>query len=394
MSGKPMAGRRLLFIVNESHFFLSHRLPVARAAQEAGFETHVAAPDDHVWAPEGFDVGELARYGLIYHRIPLSRRGLNPLQDAATFLAILALLRRLRPDLVHLLTIKPVLYGGIAARLAGAPAVVAGITGLGHAFVARGLRAGLLRFALRRLYRLALGHRNCAVIAQNRADAAALADAGVTTAERVALIRGSGVPLDEYPPSPDPGGEPIAVLPARLIWEKGIGVFVEAARLLKARGIAGRCVLVGATRPQNPRAVPQATLEGWAREGVVEWWGRREDMPAVFARSHVVCLPSGYGEGVPRVLIEAAASARPIVASDIPGCREIARDGENALLTPPGDAAALADALARLFADPALRARLGAAGRRIAEGEFSAEEVGRRTLALYEDLLGPQAAAT
>jgi glycosyltransferase involved in cell wall biosynthesis len=128
-------------------------------------------------------------------------------------------------------------------------------------------------------------------------------------------------------------------------------------------------------------------LEGWAKEGVVEWWGRREDMPAVLAQSHVVCLPSGYGEGVPRSLIEAAASARPIVATDIPGCREIARHGENALLVPPGDPGALADALARLFADRELRMRLGAAGRRIAEAEFSADEVGRRTLALYEKLL-------
>ena len=382
-----MPGRRLLFVVNESHFFLSHRLPVAQAAQAAGFEVHVAAPDDHVWAPDGFDVAELARHGFVYHRVPLSRRGANPLQDAGTFLAILTLLRRLRPDVVHLLTIKPVLYGGIASRLAGAPAMVAGITGLGHAFVARGPRAALLRTALRALYRLALAHPNCAVIAQNRADQAALAEGRFVAAARIALIRGSGVPLDEYPPSPDPGGVPVAILPARLIWEKGVETFVEAARLLKSRRIPGRCALVGATRPQNPRAVPAATLEGWVREGAVEWWGRREDMPAVFAQSHVVCLPSAYGEGVPRALIEAAASARPIVASDIPGCREIARDGENALLTPPGDAAALAGALARLFAEPELRRRLGEAGRRIAEAEFSAEDVGRRTLALYEKLL-------
>lgn len=379
--------RRLLFVVNESHFFLSHRLPVAQAASAAGFEVHVAAPDDHVWAPDGFDVGELARYGFAFHAIPLSRRGLNPLQDAGTFFSVLALLRRLEPDLVHLLTIKPVLYGGMAGRLAGTPALVAGITGLGHAFIARGLRASALRAGLRLAYRLAFGHQNCAIIAQNRADRAALIEAGLAPAERVALIRGSGVPLDEFRPSPDPGGEPVAILPARLIWEKGIATFVEAARRLKAAGAPGRCVLVGATRPQNPRAVPAETIAAWTREGVVEWWGRREDMPAVYAQTHVVCLPSGYGEGVPRVLIEAAASARPIVASDIPGCREVAREGENALLTPPDDPAALAAALDRLFVDAALRRRLGEAGRRIAEAEFSADDVARRTLELYEALL-------
>jgi len=381
------AGRRLLFVVNEAHFFLSHRLPVARAAQAAGFDIHVAAPDDHVWAPDGFDVAELVAHGFAFHPIPLSRRGVNPVQDARTFLAILALLRRLRPDVVHLLTIKPVLYGGVAGRIAGTPAIVAGITGLGHAFVAHGIRAAALRLALRSIYRLALGHPGCVAIVQNRADRGALIDGGLAPADRVELIMGSGVPLDDYPASPDPDGVPIAVLPARLIWEKGIGVFAEAARRLKAEGVVGRCVLVGATRPQNPRAVPAETIEAWRREGIVEWWGRREDMAAVYAQSHVVCLPSAYGEGVPRTLIEAAASARPIVASDIPGCREIARPGENALLAPPGDPAALAGALAALFADRALRMRLGAAGRRIAVAEFSADEVARRTLAIYDRLL-------
>lgn len=382
------ATRRLLFVVNEAHFFLSHRLPVAKAAQAAGYEVHVAAPADHVWAPDGFDVAELAAHGFEFHAIPLSRRGSNPFEDARTFLCILRLLRRLRPDVLHLLTIKPVLYGGVAARIVGTPAVVAGITGLGHAFVARGLRAAVLRRALAVVYRLALGHSRCVAIAQNRADRAALVEGGLAPAERVTLIRGSGVPLQDYPSSPDPDGVPIAILPARLIWEKGVGVFAEAARLLKAAGTPGRCVLVGATRPQNPRAVPEAAIEDWRREGILEWWGRREDMAAVYAQSHVVCLPSGYGEGVPRALIEAAASARPIVASDIPGCREIARPGENALLTPPGDPAALAEALARLFADRALRIRMGEAGRRIAEAEFSADEVARLTLAVYERLLG------
>ncbi|MBM3554399.1 MAG: glycosyltransferase family 4 protein [Alphaproteobacteria bacterium] len=380
--------RRLLYVINETYFFLSHRLPVARAAQEAGFEVHVAAPDDHVWAPDGFSVDEIAKAGFTYHRVPLSRRGTDPLQEAHTFAAINALYRELRPALVHNLTIKPVLYGGVAARLAGVPAVVAGVTGLGQMFTAPGWRMGLMRRAATAAYRFAASHPRSRFIVQNREDGEILARLGAVPERNIRLIRGSGVDLAGYTPAPEPESErPLVILPARLIWEKGVGEFVAAARIIRARGVPARLALVGDTKSSNPRAVPEAQLRAWAEEGVVEWWGRRDDMPEVLRQSAIVCLPSTYGEGVPKALIEAAAVGRPIVATDAGGCREIVREGENGLLVRPREPAELAEALIRLLTDRALRNRLGERGRKIAETEFSDRDVAAKTLEVYREIV-------
>lgn len=390
MSGRPV----LLFIVNEAYFFLSHRLPVARAAQDAGFDVHVAAPDDHVWAPEGFRIDALRDAGFHYQVIPLVKRGTNPIEELCTFVAIWRLLRRLKPKLVHNLTIKPVLYGGVAARLAGVPGVIAGITGLGQMFSGHGFGVALLRQLATIGYRLALDHPGARVIVQNREDGETLTRIGAVSPDHVRLIRGSGVALDGFPPSEEaPTEKALIVLPARLIWDKGVGEFVEAARRLSREGVKARFALIGDTKASNPRAVPEATLKSWVGEGVVEWWGRREDMPAVLASASIVCLPSTYGEGVPKALIEAASSARPIVATDIGGCREIVRHEENGLLVSPGNVPALVAALRRLIADPELRSRYGRRGREIAVAEFSDREVAAKTVAVYRELVGTAPAA-
>lgn len=385
MTARPI----LLYIVNEAYFFLSHRLPVARAAERAGFEVHVAAPDDHVWAPDGFRIEALREAGFAYHVIPLVKRGTNPVEEIRTFAAIHGLLRRLRPHLLHNLTIKPVLYGGLAARMAGVPGTVAGVTGLGQMFSGKGIEIAALRFLATLGYRVAVGHARSRVIVQNPDDGATLVRIGAVPPERIRLIRGSGVALDAFAPSEEPATDrPIVILPARLIWEKGVGELVQAAERLRAAGVAARFALVGDTKASNPRAVPEAQLKAWNMRGMVEWWGRRDDMPAVFAEASIVCLPSTYGEGVPKALIEAAASARPVVATDIGGCREIVRHEENGLLVPAGDVPALAAALRRLIEDPSLRRRLGARGRQIAVAEFSDVEVAAKTVAVYRELVG------
>ena len=365
---------------------MSHRLAVARAAEAAGFEVHVAAPDHHVWAPDNFTVDDLRRAGFQFHQIPLSRRGTNPFQDLETFLSLVRLYRRLRPDVVHHLTIKPVLYGGLAARLTGVKGVVATVTGLGQIFVAVGLQMTLLRRAILLLYRLAARHPNMRLIVQNSNDGDVLVNAGVIFPRNIELIRGSGATMTEFLPTPEPSGVPLVILPARLIWEKGVAEFVDAARMLKNKGIQARFALVGDTQPSNPRAVPETILRQWQAEGVIEWWGRRNAMAQVYAEASVVCLPTTYGEGVPKVLIEAAASGRPIVTTDTPGCREVAREGENALLAPPGDKKKLALALEQILADKCLRARLGARGREIAVAEFDEKDVATRTVAIYRTL--------
>lgn len=380
-------GRRILYVVNEAYFFYSHRLPVARAARDEGFEVHVAAPPDHVWAPVGFDVQALRDEGLIFHPIPLSRRGTNPFKELVTIAALYRLYRKVRPTLVHHLTIKPVLYGGILCRLLRVPGVVSAVTGLGHVFVARGARGAVLRIGVELAYRLALGHTNGRVIVQNLDDGETLVGVGAVPQARVALIRGSGVPLEEFTPSPELDTAPLVIFPARLIWEKGVGEFVEAARRLRAAGVSGRFALVSDTKAGYPRAVPETQLRAWQEAGIVEWWGRRDDMPEVFRQSHIVCLPSSYGEGVPRVLIEAAACARAIITTDVPGCRDIVRHEENGLLVPPKDVDALVEALRSLLAQPELRHRFGARGRAMAEREFAVEQVVERTLAIYRDLV-------
>lgn len=380
MTRRPASERpRLLFTVNDAGFFLSHRLPIALAAKAEGFDVQVATGP-------GAAVARIVAHGFPHHAVPISRRGRNPWTEAKAIWALYRLYRSLRPDLVHHVTIKPVLYGGIAARLAGVPAVVSAVSGLGYVFVRHGPASAMLRAIVKAAYRIALHRQGARVIFQNPDDHREFVEQGLVAAKACVLIKGSGVDIGRFAPTPEPAGAPRVVLAARMLWDKGVGEFVEAARLLNKDGVQARFVLVGASDDGNPTAIPSARLRAWQADGVVEWWDHRTDMPGVLAQAHIVCLPS-YREGLPKSLVEAAACARPIVATDVPGCREIARDGENALLVPARDPAALAEALARLIADPGLRRRMGARGRAIAEAEFSLDRVVAETLALYGTLV-------
>jgi len=378
--------RKILFVVNEAYFFMTHRVALARAAADAGYEVHVAAPSHHTWAPDDFSVDVLIDAGFTWHEIPLSRRGTNPLQDLRTLASLARLFRKLSPDVIHLITIKPFLYGAIAARLTGMQAVVGTVTGLGQIFVASGARASFLRSIVRLLYRVALRHPNMAVIIQNPNDGEVLVSTGAVKPDRLTLIRGSGVSLEEYAPVDEPAGPPVVILAARLIWEKGVGDFAAAAEKLLAEGIQARFVLVGDTQPSNPRAVPVGQIEAWCEAGTLEWWGRRKDMPDVLRNSHIVCLPTSYGEGVPRILIEAAASGRPIVSTDIPGCLEVNLDLQTGIVVPVHDVSALAEALASLIASPEMRKRLGRNGRILVTEELSDTIVITKTLEVYEEI--------
>lgn len=376
---------KVLFVFNEAYFFFWHRLKLAQAVQAAGHEVHIAAPADHVWAPDGFSVEIFKDLGFHFHPVPLARRGTNPFVDARTLVALFRLMRALSPDLVHFATIKPNLYGGIAARLARVKSVAYSVTGLGQVFIARGALAWVTRAYVSILLRVAFGHRNSRIIFLNPDDRDRLVAVGVADPARSRIISGEGVDLARHAPRDEPAGVPIVLLCARLIWEKGVGDFVEAARLLRNEGVQARFALVGETRPANPRSVPRSTIEGWVSEGVVEWWGYRSDIETVLAEGHVVCLPSKYGEGVPRILQEAAASGRAVVATNIPGCRDAVQDGVTGFLIPAGDVNALADRLRSLVTDDPLRRKLGQAGRRLAEAAFGQDEVVRATVRVYEE---------
>lgn len=370
---------KLLFLLNEADYFLSHRLPVALAAQQAGYAVHVAAPVN-LLAQE-----KIEACGFTFHPVLISRKGLAPWREAYSLYSIYRLYRKLCPDFVHLLTIKPVLYGSIAARLAGVPAVVAAITGMGYVQTAQGWQACCLRAIVRCLYRAAFGHGNLRVIFQNPDDRSVLLGMKLIQPEQAVLIRGSGVDMAVFHPVPETGGTPLVMLASRLLWDKGVGEFVAAAEHLQAQGLKARFVLVGDSDPGNPAAILVEQLEAWQRAGFVEWWGRRDDMPGVLAQAHVVCLPS-YGEGLPKVLIEAAACAKPLVATDAPGCREIVQNGVNGSLVPVKDTAALAKALRRLIENPDLRKEMGLRSRDLAVAEFAVDRVIAETLHVYRNL--------
>lgn len=378
---RPIPQPRLLFVVNNAAFFTSHRLPLGLAAAAEGYDVHVACPPSPA-------LDALAARGFTVHPVPIERRRHTIVSEGRALRALTLLYRDLRPDIVHHVTVKPVLYGSLAARLAGVPALVNAMSGLGYLYTTTGGVASLRRGVVETIYRVAFRHPRLRVIFQNPDDRDAFVRRRLVRARDAVLVRGSGVDPCVFAPAPEVGGSvPVIVLPARVLWDKGVGEFVDAARLLRARGVSFRAALVGDVDPGNPTSVPEEQIREWVAEGVVEWWGHRADMPAVYARSSVVCLPS-YREGVPKALLEAAASGRSIVASDVPGCREVVVAGETGLLVPPRNAAALADALETLLADPQLRARLAAAGRRRVESEFTVDLIVAQHVALYRDLLG------
>lgn len=378
------AAARLLIVVNELDFFLSHRLPVALAARDAGMQVHVATRASERSA-------SLAALGLVHHAIPMSRSGMHPLEELRSLLALRRLMRELEPSLVHLVTIKPVLYGGIAARLAGVPAVVAAISGLGLVFARQGLRAGLVRGIVTALYRAALTQRRLRVIFQNPNDRDTLVGAGVVDAARTAMIPGSGVDLAQYSQLPEPDGVPCVLFAARLLKDKGIVEFVAAARQLRQEGCPGRFLVAGTPDPGNPTSVTASDLARWEAEGDVELLGFRSDMASLLAASHVVALPSYY-EGLPKVLVEAAACGRAVVTTDCPGCRDAIEADVSGLLVPPRDVPALTAALRRLVDDGELRRRMGDAGRRLAEQRYAIGQIVAQHLRIYDELLVPGAA--
>lgn len=372
------AGRRLLFVVNVGWAFLSHRLPLALAAKEAGYDVHVACSTDDV-AEERIILG----HGLGFHRLSITRAGWSPIRELRVLWELRSLYRKLAPQIIHHVTIKPVLYGGLLCRLTFTGRVVNAISGLGYVFNARGLRATILRAVVRAAYRFALSGKKTTVIFQNRDDLSSFVAAGLVPERNAVLIRGAGVDLNAFRPGPEPADPVTILLPARMLRDKGVFEFIAAASLLRARGITAHFVLAGRIDRDNPEGIGASELTAAASAAGVSWLGHRSDMAQMLAAAHVVCLPS-YREGLPKVLLEAAAAGKPMVATDVPGCREVVIAESTGVLVPPRNSERLADALARLVADPALRTRMGQAARALCEAEFGIETVVCRTLDLYE----------
>jgi glycosyltransferase involved in cell wall biosynthesis len=376
MSG---ASPKLLYLVTEDWYFWSHRLPMARAALAAGFQVGVATRvDAH---------GERIRAeGFALHPLRWRRGDFGPVAGLRAIAEIHRLYRRERPDLVHHISVKPAVYGGLAAFAARIPAVVSSLTGMGYSLASAGLGARVARLPMGLALRLLLAWRRSVLVVQNEAHRAMLLALAPKAADRVVVIRGSGVDTRHFAALPDPSARPIAIgFVGRLLADKGVRVLIDAYRRLLARGAAVRLVLAGVPDPESPTSISGAEIEDWLTLSGVTWLGQVSDVRQVWAEAHIAVLPS-FHEGLPKSLLEAAACARPIVATDIPGCREVAIPGLNALLVPVGDAPALADAVERLARDDDLRRRLGVASRSVVEPNLSALRIGAETVALYRRL--------
>jgi len=370
---------KLLYFVTVDWFFCSHFLSRALAAERAGYDvavlTHV---DRHGQVIESA--------GLRLIPLEIDRRSLNPFAAIKVVAAIYRVYRAEQPAVLHQVAMKPIVLGGLAAHMAGVSKVVNAVVGGGYAFTSKGWLARIIRPVLNMALRHLLNPPGSRVVFENADDLAAFAQAGFLRRNGGVLIRGAGVDVDAYGPSAADASVPVVLVAARLLWDKGIGEFVQAARLLKESDVKARFVVVGDTDAGNRAAIDDRTLAVWREEGHTEFWGFRSDMPAVLAQASIACLPS-YREGLPKALLEAMAAGLPCVTTDVPGCREAVHHGDNGLLVPARDPRALADALKLLIEDPAMRQRMGSRGRARAEREFASEWVNQQTLALYEEML-------
>lgn len=378
---KNISPLKVLLFANTEWYLFNFRQSLARALRDAGHDVLLVSPS----GPYGEKLREL---GYRWEPAPMVRRSLNPLRELALVQWLRRLITREQVDLVHGFTIKCAVYGGIAARLERTPARVSAVAGMGYVFISNSPRAMALRPVIRSLFRYALGGERARLILQNPDDVRMFASARLVNPDVVRLIPGSGVDCSRF--TPISGDRSRArfrvVLPARLLWDKGLTEYVEASCILRARGAPVDFLLAGDPDPGNPAAVPDSVVRGWAEEGLVQWLGHVTDMPTLFHSVDAVVLPS-YREGLPKGLIEAAACALPLITTDVPGCREVVTHEKDGLLVPVKNAQALADAIARLQADPALCRRLGSAAREKALAQFDERSVIERTLSVYRELI-------
>jgi glycosyltransferase involved in cell wall biosynthesis len=369
---------KILIVANTDWYLFRFRLSLARFLRGQGMEVVLASPF-------GSYVSQLEAEGFRWLAWEVGRQSVNPLKEVAAIWNLLLMVRQERPDLIHLHTIKPVLYGSLSAWLGKTPAVVCSITGRGYVFLGNDIRARLLKPLVMAIYRFALGAGRGMTIFENEADRNFFVEQKLVTPANSCIIEGAGVDTDHYSPLPEPDGIPVVVLASRLLWDKGVGTFVEAARLLRSK-VSARFVLVGQPDVGNPASIEVEVLNRWAAEGAVEWWGWQSDMRDVFSACHIVTLPS-LGEGIPTILLEAASSGRPIVTTDVSGCRDVVTDGVNGLVVPPQEPSALALALERLINDPKSRQAMGQAGREFVVRRFSSSIINHATHRVYRQLM-------
>jgi len=370
---------RILFFVTEDWYFWSHRLPLAQAAKKEGFDVSIITR-----VGKYKDLIENEGFNLI--PIRLVRSSKNIFSELQSFLEIIRIYRREKPDLVHHVALKPILYGTWAARFSKVPCVINLFAGITTKFHSQDWKSAILGHMVDLVFRIGFWRNKAYAVFQNSFDKQVFLDKGLVKEENTGIISGSGVDTSQFTITPEPEGSPLVVLASRMLWDKGVAEFVEAAEILKKEQVHCRMALVGDPDPENPVSIPEETLKNWQSSGSIEWWGHSKDISKVFTEANIACLPS-YHEGCPKVLMEAAASGRAIVTTDIPGCKEIVRHNENGLIVPVKDSIALANAIKFLVQSPKNRAQMGKRGREVVLEKFSQEKIIQKTMDLYKNLL-------
>lgn len=370
--------KKLIFLVTELGYFCSHRLKLALAAKQAGFDVSVVTNCDQRPQLSRYET-QLKKLNILH--LPFHRSRLNPSGEIKTLWQIWKIYRQIRPDIVHQVALKPAIYGTFCGLLGGIPRIISALGGMGYLFTHRSLKSFLIRPFLAFAFWILFNNRRCALILQNPDDVELMTC--FVNRDKIHLIRGVGVDLELFRPTQEPPSLPLkALMVSRLLWSKGIGELVEAARILKRQGVPLQIQVAGDIDPQNPASVPPETLRSWKEENTIRWLGPVEDIAALYAVNHIAVLPS-YREGLPKSLLEAAACGKPIVTTDVPGCREAVIQHESGLLVAARNATALATALKELTGSPELRVKMGQLGRQKMEQEFDEKKIIAETITLY-----------
>ena len=372
--------KRLLFVISEDWYFVSHRLSLAKAAIKLGYEVALLSHfTNHRKVIEDA--------GIKIIEWPLNRSSRNPFQELAAIKSIFSSIRQFRPDIIHSVAMKPVIYSSIASLFTGLDNRIFALAGLGFVFTSNKRSAKLMRPFLEIAFRLLFKGNKTRLILQNPEDQQALLLAGVIKSKNIRLIRGAGVDIKSFSVNTIPTDISIISLPARMLWAKGIQDFIDCSQKINKDNTIARFVLVGTPDEQNPDSISKQKLTEWNKNSVIEWWGYQSDMPNVFHQSTIVCLPTSYGEGLPKSLLEAASCGRPIVTYDVPGCREIVIDGYNGILVKPKSVTGLVNAISQLINDSELCVKMGKNGRKLVEKHFTQEKIAEETIAVWEELL-------
>jgi glycosyltransferase involved in cell wall biosynthesis len=368
--------KKLFIVVSEDWSFWSHRLPLALSATEAGFDVTLYTKINRLEE-------EINAKGIKVVNVNFSRSSKSPIIDLLNIIKLTRIFRREKPDIIHNVALKTILVSSMAAAFAKNTVVINAYTGLGYVFSSNQLQAKVIRSFIKPLFRFLMQKKCFWTIFQNPDDMKLFDELKLSSPERSVLIRGSGVDTKEFSQTDDLNEIPVVMLASRILWDKGVGEFVEAAKRIIKENIKAKFILVGDADAANPMSIPVSTLKHWSSEGSISWEGHSNNMPQTLSSASIVCLPS-YREGLPKILLEAAATGRPLIATDVPGCREIVRNGENGILVRLKDVESLYDALKLLISNKEMRQSMGQKSRNLVESELSSDIINGQTLALYE----------